>query len=254
MIDIYSWNVNGIRACIKKGFKTWLEDISPDILCIQETRADNEIFFDQVEDISKYNIYNNCKIKGYSGVSIFSKVKPGKIIYKTGLDIIDNEGRFILAEYENFSIINIYFPNSQKDLQRLDLKILFNKEILKYLNEYKKKKKKIILCGDFNVAHKAIDLKNPKMNEKNPGYTVEEREGMDNFINNGYLDSFRIFNKEPENYTWWSYRFNARKRNIGWRIDYFLVNLEVKNNLKSSLIHPYIYGSDHCPISVTIDS
>lgn len=251
MLDIYSWNVNGIRASIKKGFKTWLDKTLPDILCIQEVRADNEIFFSQVKDISNYYIFNNCPIKGYSGVAIFSKNKPINIIYKTGVEIIDNEGRFILAEYEKFSIINLYFPNSQNELRRLDLKILFNNEILNYIQKYKKKK--LIICGDFNVAHKAIDLKNPKQNERNAGYTIEEREGMDSFIKNGYIDSFREFNKEADNYTWWSYRFNAREKNIGWRIDYFLVSSELKDNLKFSLIHQDVFGSDHCPISVSID-
>ena len=245
-----SWNVNGLRAVEKKGFVDLIQNLAPDILAIQETKIQDAQISDNLRNIPGYKFFCHCaKRKGYSGVGIYTKNEPLTVIYGLGNDKFDDEGRVLTLEYNDFFLINAYFPNSQAELKRMDYKLAFNTALHKFTAELTTKKS-IIICGDFNVAHKAIDLKNPKTNEKNPGYSVEERTWMDSFLETGYIDTFRKFNQEPDNYTWWSYRFNARARNIGWRIDYFCVDKKSAERILDAAIMPEIIGSDHCPVSL----
>lgn len=258
MIKIISWNVNGIRAVIKKGFLEFIETYNPDILCIQETKAHP----DQVDlDLSNYpyKFWSSAEKKGYSGTAIFSKIKP--IEATTGLNITkhDFEGRVITIEFENYFLINVYTPNSKRELSRLDYRYNeWDPDFLAYLRSLEEQKP-IIFCGDLNVAHKEIDLANPHTNKTtksrpgNAGFTDKERESFDNIINSGFIDTFRVFNKDPEHYSWWSYRANARARNIGWRIDYICVSDCLKSNLKKASILPEVFGSDHAPVLLDID-
>jgi exodeoxyribonuclease III len=252
---IISWNVNGIRAIEKKGFLEWLFKESPDVLCLQETKAKKEQLSIVLQsphhlDIS-YKTYWSSAIKpGYSGVAIFSKEEPKNVRY-INIKEIDNEGRVLVADYGDFSIISAYFPNSQEAGLRLPYKLFFCDEILKLCNKIKEKNA-VILCGDYNIAHKPIDLANPERNKGNPGYLPEEREWMDSFTEAGYKDTFRHFCSLPEMYTWWSYRFHAREKNIGWRLDYACVNDSFIDKVESSSIMSDIMGSDHCPIKLEI--
>ena len=249
---IISWNINGIRAAEKKGLYEWLQSEKPDILCLQETKARaeqlTEKFFKQ-EGYTPY--FESAERKGYSGVAVYTKTKPLSVT-NLNVDEYDNEGRTIVLEYRNFTLINCYFPNSQSEGKRLEYKIGFNNTIHKLCNNLVEEGKNIVLCGDFNVAHKPIDLTHPKANEKNPGYLPEERKWMDKFLDNGYADTFRMFNTGPDNYSWWSYRMNARAKNVGWRIDYFCVNEGLKNKVKSADILKSVMGSDHCPVKVVL--
>ena len=246
-----SWNVNGIRALEKKGLVQIIRDLAPDILALQETKAQPEQLSDDLLNIKGYNAYWHSAVKkGYSGVVIYSREKPLKIIYGLGLDDFDQEGRVLTLEFNDFYFITAYFPNAQHKLLRIDYKLAFNKAIHAFANQLVKKKS-LLLCGDLNVAHTAIDLTNPASNESNPGYSLPERQWMDSFTEAGYIDTFRQFNKEPNNYSWWSYRFNARERNIGWRIDYFIVDEKSAQRVKSAAILPEVMGSDHCPVSIT---
>ncbi len=249
---VVSWNVNGIRAAEKKGLFEWLQAESPDILCLQETKAQeeqlNEKFFKQ----KGYDPYfKSAEKKGYSGVAVYTKIKPLSV---TNLNVekYDSEGRTIVLEYKNFTLINCYFPNSQSEGKRLDYKIGFNNAVLDLCNSLVKQGKNTVLCGDYNVAHKPIDLTHPKANEKNPGYLPEERAWMDKYISAGYVDTFRIFNTDPDNYSWWSYRTNARAKNVGWRIDYFCVNSAYSKKVKNADILKDVQGSDHCPVRVVL--
>lgn len=254
-MNIYSWNVNGIRAIQKKGFIDWLSIESPDILCIQETKAQESQLEDELINVSGYNSYFfSAERKGYSGVAVYTKFKPISI-RQMGIEEFDIEGRYIELEYEKFTLINCYFPNSQKEGKRLDYKIKFNKSLQKRCNKLVEEGKNLVLCGDMNVAHKEIDLKNPKQNEKNPGYLPEEREWISSFLGDGYIDTFRYFNPEEAKYSWWSYRFKSREKNIGWRIDYHIVNESFINNIKGAKILNDVMGSDHCPVllEVSID-
>jgi exodeoxyribonuclease-3 len=250
-IELLSFNVNGIRACIKKGLLEWIKDRKPDILCIQETKAQP----DQLSlalDLPDYHSYwKSAEKKGYSGVLTLTKVKPIDIVTKTGVLVLDTEGRFLQLEFEKFFLINLYFPNAQRQLKRLAYKQEFNRELLSYAEKLKQKKT-VILCGDFNVAHKEIDLKNPKTNMKNAGFSSEERAFFTNLIEHGYLDTLRMFNLEPDQYSWWTYRNNARERNIGWRIDYFVVTIDLESNVKNAFILPEVMGSDHAPVGIEI--
>lgn len=253
MKKIISWNVNGIRASEGKGMFDWLQKESPDIFCIQETKAQPDQLKDHFHNQQGYNSYFiSAERKGYSGVAIYSKEEP-ITVSNMGIDEFDIEGRTIVAEYKNFTLINCYFPNSQAEGARLDYKLGFNKALHKLAENYVAEGKNVIICGDYNVAHKAIDLKNPKTNEKNPGYLPEEREWMDSFIDSGWVDTFRKFNSEPNNYTWWSYRMKARERNIGWRIDYFCTNKNFIDSIKESNILNKVMGSDHCPIELIVN-
>lgn len=249
---VISWNVNGIRAAEKKGLYEWLQTENPDILCLQETKAQEEQLGEKFLKQEGYLPYfMSAEKKGYSGVAVYTKEKPISIS-KLNVEEFDNEGRTIVLEYKNFTLINCYFPNSQAEGKRLDYKTGFNEAIHSLCNTLVKDGKNIVLCGDYNVAHKAIDLTHPKANIKNPGYLPEEREWMDKFIDSGYVDTFRMFNTEPENYSWWSYRMNAREKNVGWRIDYFCVNEGFKNKVKSADILKDVMGSDHCPVQVVL--
>ena len=251
-MKIISWNVNGIRAVIKKGFLDFINDCNPDIICIQETKAHPE----QVDldlDNYKYKYWNSATKKGYSGTAIFSKIKPISVQNDMNIEKHDDEGRVICMELKNYFLVTVYTPNSKRDLSRLDYRTNeWDRDFLIYLKELEKIKP-IIFCGDLNVAHKEIDLKNPKTNKRNAGFTDEERLGFDNYINSGFLDTFRMYNKEPNHYTWWSYMFNSRAKNVGWRIDYFCISEILKKKITKSIILPEIMGSDHAPILIEID-
>jgi len=253
-MKILSWNVNGIRACMNKGFVDAVKKENPDIICIQETKAHpKQMNFGLT--LPDYFIYwNSATKKGYSGVLTLTKRKPLSVRKEFSNDeIINSEGRFLQLEYNDFYLINLYFPNAQRELKRLDFKLQFNEELLNYI-ESLRKTKNIILCGDFNVAHKEIDLKNPKANVKNAGFSPEERGWFSKLLEKGYIDTFRYFYPDLEDqYTWWTYRYNSRQKNIGWRIDYFVVNEEFKDHLKKAFILTEIMGSDHCPIGLVIE-
>ncbi len=250
-MKLVSWNVNGIRACLKKDFMKFFDHIDADFFCIQETKAHPS----QVE-ITTPNytqFWNSAEKKGYSGTLIFAKKEPINAINGIGIDKHDNEGRVITLEYEKFYLITVYTPNSKRELSRLDYRE--NEWDIDFLGYVKRleKLKPVIFCGDLNVAHKEIDLKNPKSNERNAGFTKEERKGFDNIISSGFIDTFRKFNQQGDNYTWWSYMGGARARNAGWRIDYFCVSGSLESYLISADIYPDIFGSDHCPVSIEID-
>lgn len=246
----WSWNVNGIRAVRKKGFADIVRNSGAHIFAVQESKAQKEQLTDDLLNIEGYESYwFGAQKKGYSSVGVYTKDKPANVIYGLGIEKFDIEGRTLTLEYENFYFVNCYFPNAQHELKRIDYKIEFNNCFKEYTDNLLKKKS-VIMCGDFNVAHKPVDLANPESNKNNPGYSAAERQWMDDFINSGYIDTFRKFNKSPENYTWWSYMFNARAKNIGWRIDYFFVNKKSENNIAAAEILKDIYGSDHCPVTL----
>jgi len=249
-MKLISWNVNGIRAVLKNGFTSFIEKENPDILCLQEIKANPEQVDKILHDYENH-IWNPADKKGYAGTAIFSKIKPLSI--KLGKDLLeDKEGRVILAEFPNFHLINVYTPNSQRGLTRLKHRLEWDKKFLQMLKNLEKSKP-VLFCGDLNVAHKEIDIARPKDNVKNAGFTPEERESFTEYINHGFIDSFRHFHpEEKDNYSWWSYMHNAREKNIGWRIDYFCVSNLLKNNLISAKILKDIKGSDHCPILLEI--
>jgi len=252
MLNLISWNLNGIRASEKKNFVNKVLELNPDILGVQEIKANKEQLSEDLINIKGYKSYwNSAERKGYSGVAVYTKEEPLSVIKGFNSPEHDCEGRVITLEFKDFFFINCYFPNSQEKLKRIDYKISFNNNLKKFANELKEKKT-VIICGDYNVAHKPIDLTNPKRNEFNPGYSIQERNWMDEFIDSGYVDTFREFNKEPEQYTWWSYRFKAREKNIGWRIDYFCINKESIQKVKDARILKDIMGSDHCPIYIKL--
>jgi len=247
-----SWNVNGLRAAAKTGFVDIVKGSGADILAVQETRAWPDQLSDELKDIPGYSSYFcQAKKKGYSGVAVYTRKKPLRVATGIGVDHFDHEGRALTLEFADFFLVNVYFPNAQHGLKRIGYKIAFNNALFEYVKQLSVHKTTII-CGDFNVAHKAIDLANPKANEKNPGFSIEERNWMDSFINAGWVDSFRIFNQEPGQYSWWSYRFNARSRNIGWRIDYFIIDENSKSRLYDAAILADVLGSDHCPVQMEL--
>ena len=243
-----SWNVNGLRAALKKGFTDFVKDAQPDILCIQETKLQEG----QVElDLSEYHDYwNYAQKKGYAGTAVFAKESP--IDSYNDVTMHDNEGRVITLEYENFYLVNVYTPNSQRGLTRLEYRQVWDKDFLAYVKNLEGDKP-VIFCGDLNVAHKEIDLARPESNHHNAGFTDEEREDFDKIINAGFIDTFREFSKEGGNYSWWSYMFNARANNVGWRIDYFLISEKLRPRLKDAFILPNVMGSDHCPVGIEIE-
>jgi exodeoxyribonuclease-3 len=249
-LKFISWNINGIRAIEKKGFVTTLSEFDADVICLQETKAQPDQLSEELKNIPGYTSYwHSAERKGYSGVAFYSRIEPIAVHYGLGDPEFDCEGRVLTLEFDSFFLINIYFPNSGDQLKRLDYKLRFNQKLAVFAKELEAKKA-VILCGDFNVAHKEIDLKNPKNNIKNAGFTPEERAWMDTFVEAGYVDTFRIFNQEPDQYTWWSYRFSARFKNIGWRIDYFCVDQVAKTKVKSAAILKDVLGSDHCPVEL----
>lgn len=261
-MKIYSWNVNGIRAVQRKGYlEPFLEKHDPDILCLQETKANHE----QVDlDWPQYEeFWNSAERKGYSGTAIFSKSVPLKVIngipdtiakkYKLADEYGDTtkEGRVMVAEYEPFFVSTVYTPNAKDDLSRIPMRQQWDPAYLEYMTELQKKKP-VIFCGDFNVAHTEIDLARPKPNRGKKGFTDEERSGIDNMLANGFVDTFRLFNQEGDNYTWWSHFGNARERNVGWRIDYVMASKNLSEIIKNARIHPDVFGSDHCPVSIEL--
>ncbi len=249
-----SWNVNGIRAAEKKGFINIVNELSPDIFAIQETKAQPHQLSEDLVNIPGFHSYwHSAHRKGYSGVAVYAKDKAVNVIEGIGIEEFDCEGRVLTLEYQQFFFVNIYFPNSGPGLKRLDYKLAFNSALHDFL-ERLAEKKGVVVCGDYNVAHKEIDIKNPKANVQNAGFTPEERTWMDSFTASGFIDTFRLFNQDGGNYTWWSYRFNARARNIGWRIDYFCVDQKSRNRVKNAVILPDIMGSDHCPVLLHYDA
>ncbi len=251
-MKIVSWNVNGIRAATKNGMWTWFKKYKPDILLLQEIKALPEQVEKEILNPAGYNsIWMPAEKKGYSGVAAYFKEAPLNAD-KMGIPEFDSEGRVQILKWKNFSILNAYFPNSQEAGKRLTYKLGFCDEILKIGQDYRKKKKNLIICGDYNIAHKPIDLKNPKSNEKNPGYLPEEREWMTKFLDSGFVDIFREFEPGPDHYTWWSYRMNARERNVGWRIDYHCANQEFLAQVKKIKILNQVMGSDHCPVMLEV--
>ena len=250
-MKLISWNVNGLRACVGKGFLDYFKEQQADIFCLQETKLQEG----QIElELDGYHQYwNYAEKKGYSGTAIFTKEKPISVHYGIGIEEHDKEGRVITLEFEKFYMITVYTPNSQEKLARLDYRMKWEEDFKNYLLELDKKKP-VIVCGDLNVAHKEIDLKNPKTNKKNAGFSDEEREKMTKLLESGFVDSFRYFYpNKTDIYSWWSYRFSARAKNAGWRIDYFLVSDRIKENMKGAEIHTEILGSDHCPVLLNID-
>lgn len=249
-MKLISWNVNGLRACVQKGFLDFFHEADADIFCIQESKLQEG----QIDlELSGYHQYWNYAVKkGYSGTAIFTKKEPLSVSYGMGIEEHDQEGRIITLEFETFYMVTVYTPNSQSELARLDYRMRWEEDFLHYLKELEKKKP-VVFCGDFNVAHKEIDLKNPKTNRKNAGFTDEEREKFSILLENGFVDTYRYFYPDKEGvYSWWSYRFQARKKNAGWRIDYFCVSESLKEKLKDAKIHTEILGSDHCPVELEI--
>jgi exodeoxyribonuclease-3 len=249
---LVSWNVNGIRAAEKKGLFNWILEKEPDFICLQETKAQQKQLDETFTSPDGYNSwFASAERKGYSGVVTYAKTEPLSAS-TLAIDEFDAEGRSIILEYPEYTLVNCYFPNSQEEGKRLDYKIRFCDAVKTYCDTEVAKGKNIILCGDYNIAHKPIDLANPKRNEKNPGYLPEERAWMDRFIDAGYIDTFRKFCKDPNRYSWWSYRFKAREKNIGWRIDYFCVNSGFESRLQAADILDQVMGSDHCPVELII--
>ncbi len=249
-MKLVSWNVNGIRACIKKGFFDAVADMDADIYCVQEIKALKEQVEDQFEGFHEY--WNSAVRKGYSGTLILSKQEPISFRTGIGVEVFDNEGRAITLEYDDFYLVNVYVPNSKRALERLDERMEWEDYFREYLSELKKNKS-VIVCGDLNVAHKEIDLRNPKTNRRNAGFTDEERDKMTKLLASGFTDSFRHLYPDLEGaYSWWSYFGKARENNTGWRIDYFLVSDDMKDRIKEAGIRPDIYGSDHCPVTLII--
>lgn len=248
-MKLISWNVNGIRACLNKGFSDFFKEVNADIFCLQETKCQPEQINLEFEGYTSY--WNSAERKGYSGTAIFTKKQPVNVTYGIGIEEHDKEGRIITLEFENFYLVTNYTPNAKRELERLDYRMVWEDEIRKYLLELNKKKP-VIMCGDLNVAHEEIDLKNPKTNKENAGFTNEEREKMTELLNAGFIDSYRYLYPEKIEYSWWSYMGHAREKNVGWRIDYFIVSNDFRENIKDATIYTEILGSDHCPVGLEI--
>ena len=249
-MKLISWNVNGIRACVGKNFMEFFNEINADIFCLQETKLQENQIDLQLDGYHQY--WNYAKKKGYSGTAIFTKKEPLSVMYGINIEEHDQEGRVITLEFEDFYMVTVYTPNSQNELKRLDYRMKWEDDFRNYLKELDDKKP-VIVCGDLNVAHKEIDLKNPKTNRKNAGFTDEERNKFTELMEAGFIDTFRYFYPDKENiYSWWSYRFKAREKNAGWRIDYFCVSEKLEDRLVSASIHTEVLGSDHCPVELVI--
>ena len=249
-MKLISWNVNGLRACMQKGFMDFFNEIDADIFCLQETKLQEGQH--DLELPGYYQYWNYAEKKGYSGTALISKEKPLQVSYGIGVDRHDHEGRVITAEFEEFYVVTVYTPNSQRELTRLSYRMEWEADFLKYIKSLEEKKP-VIFCGDLNVAHEEIDLKNPKTNHKNAGFTDEERACFSTVLENGFIDTFRYFYPDLEGvYSWWSYLFQARAKNAGWRIDYFVVSKSLKESLEDAKIHTQVMGSDHCPVELTL--
>ena len=250
-MKMISWNVNGIRACMEKGFTDSFALLDADIFCLQETKCQEGQVALELPGYHQY--WNYAKRKGYSGTAVFTKTEPLSVSYGIGIEEHDQEGRVITLEFPGFYFVTVYTPNAQDGLKRLDYRMKWEEDFLSYLKRLEEKKP-IVFCGDLNVAHKEIDLKNPKSNRKNPGFTDEERACFSHLLENGFIDTFRYFYPDMADiYSWWSYRFHAREKNAGWRIDYFIVSESLSGNLVDAKIHNEIYGSDHCPVELILD-
>ena len=251
MLKLISWNVNGLRACCDKGFRESFERLDADFFCLQETKMQAGQLDLQFEGYQSY--WNYAEKKGYSGTAIFTRHQPLSVAYGIGVEEHDHEGRVITLEMEQFYLITVYVPNSQDELRRLAYRMTWEDAFLSYLKKLEEKKP-VVVCGDLNVAHQEIDLKNPKSNRKNAGFTDEERAKFTQWLNAGFTDTFRYFYPEQKDiYSWWSYRFKAREKNAGWRIDYFVTSASLNDKLVDAKIHTDVYGSDHCPVELTID-
>lgn len=252
--SLVSWNVNGIRASIKKGFEESLNKLQADVVCLQETKAQDDQVAEALQHINGYHLFSNSAVKkGYSGTAILTKHEPHEVKVDIGIEHHDQEGRVITAEYDQFYLTTVYVPNSSRDLSRLDYRQQWDADFLNYLKELEKKKP-VVVCGDFNVAHKDIDLARPKPNyNRTAGYMQEEIDGMNNYTNSGLIDTFRyLYPEATDRYSWWSYMGQARAKNVGWRIDYFLVSEALKSNIKEATIHPDFMESDHCPVGLQL--
>lgn len=249
-MKLISWNVNGLRACMNKGFKDFMDNVDADIFCVQETKMQREqatFVFDGYEEY-----WNSAEKKGYSGTAVFSKTKPLSVSYGLGIEEHDKEGRVITAEFQDFYLVNVYTPNAQRGLERLDYRMVWEDVFRRYVKELDEKKP-VIICGDLNVAHNEIDLKNFKTNVGNAGFTYEERGKMTELLASGFVDSFRyLYPDKTGAYSWWSYMFKAREKNAGWRIDYFIVSEKLADRIEDAVIYPEVMGSDHCPVGLLL--
>ena len=252
-MKILSYNVNGIRAALNKGFAEWLSSADPDVVCLQETKAlEDQVNTDLFEQMGYKHFWHSAQKKGYSGVAILTKTNPLNVQKGTGIEHMDFEGRVIRADYENVSVISLYLP-SGTNLDRLEHKFKFMDDFQGYIDALKKNHSRLVICGDYNICHRAIDIHDPVRNKNVSGFLPEERQWIDTFMNNGFIDSFRHLNPEPNQYSWWSYRANARNNNKGWRIDYNMVSENLKNNIKSAYLLPDAKHSDHCPVGVELE-
>lgn len=252
-MKITTWNVNGYRAVLRKDALTWVKDVDPDVLCLQETKLQLDQISDDEATLDGYkSVWNSAERKGYSGVATFYKKEPIEVEKGLGFDKFDNEGRVIRSKYEDFYLYNIYFPNGGQGNMRVPYKLEFYEKLLEICDQLHQNGEKIIITGDFNTAHNEIDLANPKSNEKNTGFLPEERVWIDKYLEHGFVDAFRELYPERVAYTWWTYRYNARKNNVGWRLDYFLVSESLMDRVEDVIIHGDIMGSDHCPVSLIL--
>ena len=251
-MQLVSWNVNGIRAAMDKGFRDFVQTQQPEILCLQEVKAQaDQVDTQWATELGYHQIWNPAVKKGYSGTAIWSKVDPRKETRGIGFEEHDSEGRVTTATFDDFHLVNVYTPNSQRGLKRLDYRLQWDAAFLAYVKKLNRRKP-VIFCGDLNCAHTEIDLANPKSNKKNAGFTEQERAGLDAVVKAGFFDSFRRYESGPDHYSWWTYRNNARERNIGWRLDYFFVSNKLQDAVSSAQILPEIFGSDHCPVELTL--
>ena len=252
-MKLISWNVNGVRAVVKKGFLDWLDQEQPDILCLQETKAHvDQLKAEILTDHGYHTSWHSGERRGYSGVATFCKEEPLYVQEGLGIERYDAEGRVLVTEHENFLLYNIYFPNGQKDNERLQYKLDFYDDLLPIINEQVESGNNVVVTGDWNTAHHPIDLARPKQNVNTSGFMPIEREKLDIYVENGWIDTFRLFHPEGDRYSWWTYRFGARERNVGWRIDYFFVNEGFLDNVEDADIHDEVMGSDHCPVSLEL--
>jgi exodeoxyribonuclease-3 len=252
-MKLISWNVNGVRAVVKKGFLDWLEQEQPDVLCLQETKAHiDQLTAEILTDHGYHTYWHSGERRGYSGVATFCKTEPLYVQEGLGIERYDVEGRVLITEHENFLLYNIYFPNGQKDDERLQYKLDFYDDLLPIINEQAESGNNVVVTGDWNTAHHPIDLARPKENVKTSGFMPVEREKLDIYVENGWVDTFRLFHQGGERYSWWTYRIGARERNVGWRIDYFFVNEGFVENIVDGDIHDEVMGSDHCPVSLEL--